>query len=57
MLTFRDLECAHMHEHTILQIVSDQPPPFATDPQIVEWATHVSNHIHKGTEVKLAKKA
>ena len=46
-----------MHEHTILQIVSDQPPPFATDPQIVEWATHVSNHIHKGTEVKLAKKA
>ena len=55
MLTLRDSECACMHKHTILQIISDQPPPFAANPQMVKWATCVSNHMCKGLRYVLSE--
>jgi len=57
MLIFRDSKHSHMHDHAVLQIISEHAPPFATDSQMIEWSTCISNHMHKGMEAKLAKEA
>jgi hypothetical protein len=46
-----------MHNHVVLQIISEHAPPFAADPRMIEWPTHVSNHMRKGMEDKLALEA
>jgi hypothetical protein len=46
-----------MHNHVVLQIISEHAPPFTADLQMIKWSTRVSNHMHKGMEDKLALEA
>jgi len=57
LLTLKDATQAAASDHTIMQIISKNSPPFSTDPRILEWAKHKATVKRTTLMVQIKEKA
>lgn len=57
LLTLKDTARAAVSDHTIIRIISKNPPPFSTNSCILEWAKHKVTVKRTSLMVQIKEKA